>query len=132
MPIEDQSLQSTPQQLRNLDQLIKVRPTSRMITNEQSSLQSLSSSDKRQSAQEEDMFNNKRELLIDLKQSYLEGPSQDQSTEGSMMKPFKASNRLDILVEPALSGSDSEPLLGESLECVEEVDEEDEVMQENI
>lgn len=78
------------------------------------------------------MFNNKRELLIDLKQSYLEGPSQDQSTEGSMMKPFKASNRLDILVEPALSGSDSEPLLGESLECVEEVDEEDEVMQENI
>ena len=78
------------------------------------------------------MFNTKRELLIDLKQSYLEGPSQDQSTEGSMLKPFKVSNRLDILVEPALSGSESEPLLGESLECVEEVDEEDEVMQENI
>lgn len=48
------------------------------------------------------------------------------------MKPFKVSNRLDILVEPALSGSESEPMLGESLECVEEVDEEDEVMQENI
>ncbi len=35
-------------------------------------------------------------------------------------------------MEPALSGSESEPMLGESLECVEEVDEEDEVMQENI